>query len=606
MRAVRHVVAALLAAVVVTPSIASAQLLSPGDLAKEHAELEGLKNCTKCHEAGKQLSEALCLDCHTELKGRVAQGKGYHGRMPAAERACQKCHLDHQGRDFEMIEWPNGKREKFPHDKTGWALEGGHAKVECNTCHEPRLIKDPEIKKLQASKRKDTHLGLSTACRACHFDEHRGQEDERCEKCHDVVKWKPAKKFDHDDTQYPLRGLHVKVECNKCHPTAVDSNTAEEVFPKFVSREYLKMKGLAHERCTDCHTDPHDGRFGRDCESCHTVDGWKKIIKRLDETEFHDKTRFPLVGAHKSVKCTACHGPLPGMKQKFKGLAFARCDDCHYDAHVGQLGALAKKGADDCSKCHDLEAFFPARYELADHAKTKYPLEGAHEVAPCRGCHPKKEELAKKIDPKLLDLIRVRKRPKLFSFAFFRVTDTDDCAKCHEDVHAGQFAERMKKAAGCTTCHVVESFEKVKLDHDKDTNYPLTGKHRDAACAGCHVPGPVGKPAKNVVVYRGVDEACASCHPDVHFAQLAGPAPTTGCDGCHTTEEFAKTKFDHQDPRFTTFALDGAHADVACEKCHVEVAVTASAKARRYKPLPRDCAGCHDDYHDGAMRRYEP
>ncbi|MGZ7031219.1 MAG: cytochrome C, partial [Thermoanaerobaculia bacterium] len=40
------------------------QLLSPGPLSKPHARLEGSANCSQCHEAGKQVSAARCLQCH--------------------------------------------------------------------------------------------------------------------------------------------------------------------------------------------------------------------------------------------------------------------------------------------------------------------------------------------------------------------------------------------------------------------------------------------------------------------------------------------------------------------------------------------------------------
>ena len=38
----------------------SAQL-SPGDLANAHKNLEGLENCTKCHEIGKKVLPEKCL-----------------------------------------------------------------------------------------------------------------------------------------------------------------------------------------------------------------------------------------------------------------------------------------------------------------------------------------------------------------------------------------------------------------------------------------------------------------------------------------------------------------------------------------------------------------
>ena len=39
--------------------------MSPGDLTQYHADLEGLLNCTKCHDLGEGVSEAKCLDCES-------------------------------------------------------------------------------------------------------------------------------------------------------------------------------------------------------------------------------------------------------------------------------------------------------------------------------------------------------------------------------------------------------------------------------------------------------------------------------------------------------------------------------------------------------------
>ena len=37
-----------------------------------------------------------------------------------------------------------------------------------------------------------------------------------CENCHTQTSWKPIRaipEFDHNKTSYPLRGMHVKVDC---------------------------------------------------------------------------------------------------------------------------------------------------------------------------------------------------------------------------------------------------------------------------------------------------------------------------------------------------------------------------------------------------------
>ncbi len=55
---------ALLMAAIAVPAVAQ---LSPGDLARPHAGLEGMANCVSCHELGEGPSDRLCLDCHAEI-----------------------------------------------------------------------------------------------------------------------------------------------------------------------------------------------------------------------------------------------------------------------------------------------------------------------------------------------------------------------------------------------------------------------------------------------------------------------------------------------------------------------------------------------------------
>jgi hypothetical protein len=104
------------------------------------------------------------------------------------------------------------------------------------------------------------------------------------------------------------------------------------------------------------------------------------------------------------------------------------------------------------------------------------------------------------------------------------------------------------------------------------------------------------------VRYRPLETACAACHADPHLGQL-GPA---GCDRCHGTDAFSRTRFDHNDRDFTTFALSGGHAKVACDACHKLLPLPDGGKVRRYRPLPRDCEACHADFHRGQFRALAP
>ena len=65
-----------------------------------HAKLEG-KDCLKCHEAGKGVTAALCMECHKEIKTQVlTTKKGFH-YIANQNKSCTECHSDHKGRDYD-------------------------------------------------------------------------------------------------------------------------------------------------------------------------------------------------------------------------------------------------------------------------------------------------------------------------------------------------------------------------------------------------------------------------------------------------------------------------------------------------------------------------
>jgi hypothetical protein len=614
-RALPFVLLAILA------TAARADVFSPGPLSRAHTNLEGLPNCTKCHVAGEQLSEARCLECHSELRARVAEGRGLHGRIPKAERACERCHHEHQGREFALVDWGDGGRKGFDHARAGFALRGAHRKVDCARCHDRRLVSDPAVASVLAkAPDRATLLGAPQACVACHFDEHRGQLGADCARCHGEERWRPAARFDHVRTAYRLDGAHAKVRCDRCHPredAAAPANVAPRTPPVDAARA-VKYRGVAFATCTDCHKDPHVGRFGAACQRCHVVESWRKVTAAAAERAFHEKTRYPLRGAHATAACDACHPPAGEGKRRYRGLAFARCEDCHADAHLGQLAAVeppprspagprvraaattppATKGP-SCERCHGLDAWLPARFELEDHVTATYPLDGAHRTVGCAKCHPRDPALEKRFPAAERQRLAQRKRPVRVSLARLLVPKASDCRTCHADPHRGQLDGRMG-GDGCVACHATASWRQVRFDHAK-SRFPLTGKHAQAACASCH-----RRDAAGGTYDRPLPLACAGCHLDPHAGQLAR-AGETDCARCHETGGWkAPLRFAHAPP-FTAFTLDGKHRGLACDKCHPAVRVGAGAGARdvrRYRPLPTACAACHVDVHKGAFRRF--
>jgi hypothetical protein len=582
----------LAAALFLAAAGARADVFSPGPLAEAHADLEGLKNCTKCHVAGNKLSNDTCLACHKTTKKSIVEHRGIHGHLAPAELTCQKCHPEHLGRDADILWGPKGKKG-FDHAKTGYPLKGKHAEVKCEDCHNDRLIRDPAVRAARAKNPKQvTFLGLPTQCAQCHFDEHRGQLGNKCEKCHTEASWKPARGFNHAKTNFPLLGKHADVKCEKCHPDVKDEKTHADAPMKPYSETFMRMSPLAHAACTDCHKDPHEGRLGPNCTSCHSENDWKEVKSVSGERAFHEKTRYPLRGAHTTVDCKSCHGPFPGIKAVFKGMKFDHCTDCHVDAHLGGVGSPPQA----CDSCHNLASFKPAIYEPAAHVR--YPLEGGHFATACSACHRSDKTLESRAGPIRAFLEKRRRKDKVVLTRFRDLGDTRRCDTCHADVHRGQFAPRVKKA-GCADCHRVASFVEVNFDHNRESTFRLTGAHESAACNGCHTLDLGG-----VVRYKPLPGECASCHADPHAGQFADArTKATDCARCHTTSEWKQTTFVHWPP-FTNFILEGKHEGVECAACHPEVELGGGARAVHYRGIPTTCAGCHFDVHRGAFRGF--
>jgi hypothetical protein len=368
----------------------------------------------------------------------------------------------------------------------------GHAKLEkdCGNCHEP------------FSRKSQTRL-----CLACHKETtadrstgkgfHGRQPDaakQDCTHCHSDHKGRNAdivqldrETFNHAFTNFELRDAHKTVQCGGCHMQTV---------------KFRDTPG----RCFDCHktNDPHKGRLGEICESCHGEATWRRV-KSYD----HDKTKFPLHGAHRTVPCSACHGG-----ERYKGIGTA-CVDCHkiQDVHGGRYGAK-------CETCHDENKWSTIRF---DHNKaTKFPLRGAHAKVKCDTCHTG-------------DLYR----DKLGT----------TCISCHrkDDRHNGQLGNR------CERCHGEDNWRRVtSFDHDI-TRFPLIGRHAIVPCEECH----------RSLRFKGTPLNCASCHRDEHHEGRLG----ANCALCHNPNSWTRWRFDHDAQ--TRYPLTGAHRGLNCQVCHV-------------------------------------
>ncbi len=534
--------------------------ISPGPLAQPHAQLEGVRNCTQCHGTRKEEMTTHCLACHRDIAWLIDSGRGYHATVTA--QRCAACHPDHAGRDLALITWPGGDSGRFDHTKTGWPLEGAHAKVRCETCHRPALRITPVAALSQRRPGTGGWTGLDRRCASCHADPHRGTLSGACTDCHQLTAWKPATGFDHDSTAYELTGRHRDVACDQCHRglTAAVAKAGAPAVPAVFGP-------LPHAECSNCHRDPHGGRLGATCARCHSTAGFTSFTTATFD---HERTRYPLRGAHLSVRCDQCHDFRAGATQRDR--PFATCGGCHTDPHAGSA-TLAGKVV-DCAGCHTVSGFTPATYTVAQHATTRFALAGRHQTVACASCHIREPDRTKRV---ALGSAGVRMRPPL------------QCVGCHVDPHQGH----EDRIGACTTCHTLTAFRPSTVDAAAHTGYAfaLTGAHRAVPCAACH--RDLARPGTRPLLFAN-GSSCRDCHADPHggqFADTTGGHAVKACVDCHNTDAFTPAQFDHA--RDAQFSLSGGHAVVTCAACHRNGNGPGGRPAARYRGTPRACEACH-------------
>lgn len=543
--------------------------ISPGPLSLPHADLEGSDQCLKCHSQKKRISAGRCLDCHQLLREQLEEQRGFHATL--AEQGCERCHMEHHGKEFELVYWGEEGEADFDHDQTRFELQGAHARLSCRSCHKESLIRSKARLQQRGKDLSRTFLGLDgSACDSCHVDEHRGQfEDRSCTTCHNLEKWTEGSHFRHETARFLLLGKHRQVACDRCHARVpVDDSRPD-------AGTYSQYTGLPFSTCSDCHRDPHRGRLGSVCSQCHSENGWSPVDMRNFD---HGRTRFALEGAHRQTKCESCH-PTGVTKPPAR---FARCSDCHADHHLGQF-ADRPRGA-ECDACHDLNGFDPARFPIAAHQESGYPLAGAHLAVACDACHVPLD------GAQIQSLVRSRKiRPS---------RDTDKpvlrysypstlCTACHENPHESSL-DRFMLERDCLTCHEIAGWRRIDFNHGR-TDHDLQGGHQRAGCVDCH---RVGDPnhVRLQLQFDGLSQDCVACHEDPHAGQFAGTDHQTSCIRCHAFEAWKNPRFDHN--RDSSFSLDGVHVKVDCSACHPPE-VVGERTIIRYKPLGQECRDCH-------------
>lgn len=490
--------------------------------------------------------------------------------------------------------------------------------AKCLACH-------TEIREAIASKHGFHFANSSNTCLTCH-KEHLGKEAK-------ITKFSEAQ-FDHVKSGFPLKGKHGSLKCEQCHnDKSIKVAAVQKVLSGYPHKTYLGLD----PRCISCHTDRHKGKTGAECESCHGTNAWSPAAAFT-----HEKTKFTLVGKHKTVECAKCHeearkkGPTDPIL--FTTKTFADCTPCHANPHG------AKFSDKSCRSCHT-----PEGWKIVvsfNHSTTKFPLTGKHAAVTCEKCHtamagkrgqnidfktkefgdctpchssPHRMALQDKqcrschttsswgsrslvpFDHSLTKFNLVGKHVTVecekchkpvnnstFARRFFLSHRL--CTDCHTDYHEGQFSK--KYANDCAQCHTEQTFKPstFTLTKHAEAKFPLMGAHVAVPCNDCHIKNGATKPTFHFASTR-----CETCHSDKHKGEFAKFMAELSCGRCHSSQDWKIVSFDHV---ATRFPLIGKHLGVRCVECHKEQVVRGT-KVFLYQGSPLECQSCHTDVHAG-------
>jgi hypothetical protein len=323
-----------------------------------------------------------CADCHREppagdpraFRGTPQDCGACHADAHAgafAGTGCGECHDTTLFADVAHTDFEHGPR-------TGFALDGAHARATCESCH--RRTPAPDAAWRTFGRVADVFGEPTGDCATCHADAHDGRllDTDGCDDCHVTESFRLllAGRFEHArSTGVELRGAHAEADCAACHARTPVPDAAHRTFGRARA-----IFGEPLDDCSTCHADPHGGTFantGRtDCARCH--DETRFAPARPGSFEHAAATGYALDGPHAAPDCAACHPRTTGGR--FGRAPGTDCAACHVDPHVGQF---TRGGRTDCARCHA-----DATTLVFDHQRdARFALDEQHARLDCNACH---------------------------------------------------------------------------------------------------------------------------------------------------------------------------------------------------------------------------
>jgi len=303
--------------------------------------------CVTCHNGDYNNTPNTCVGCHQSDYNQTTNPS--HTALQFSTD-CASCHSEDAWTPASYEEHDNQYFPIYSGEHMGvWdqctdchTTPSNYAVYSCVICH-------------TANPTNQQHAGVNgyvfenSACLACHPD---GSANGA---------------FNHANSNFPLTGAHVTVDCIECHASGYQNTPTN---------------------CDACHLPDYNQssnpnhvslNLSTDCVACHTTEpDWNPAL-----FPDHDDY-YPLLGAHAGIsnQCVTCHnGDYNNTPNT--------CVGCHLDDYNGTNNPdhQAANFPQTCETCHNQNAWVPSTW---DHDDLYFPIySGRHEDEwnQCSDCH---------------------------------------------------------------------------------------------------------------------------------------------------------------------------------------------------------------------------
>ncbi len=395
---------------------------------------------------------------------------------------------------------------------TFYPLEGQHALLSCNTCHDRGTYKGTPDTCIQCHQQdlpadhyaadcsachtavswQDVHFdhgtGKATDCISCHADKAPvGHYSAQCSACHNTHNWTSVT-FNHDAAgatdcvtchSQDRPSNHFAGKCSTCHST--DGWTP------------ANFDHSANSDCASCHQgDKPANHYNGQCSSCHSTGNWQNAT--LDHSGLTD--------------CVSCHaGDAPA--QHYSG----QCSNCHAPGSSWRNASFSHTGYTDCRSCHAGDA----------------PSD--HFAGQCSNCHATNG----------------------WGGASFTHDGLTDCASCHAgNAPSGHYSGQ------CSNCHNTSGWSGASFTHDGLTDCAschagaAPSGHYSGQCSNCHNTSGWGGAS---FTHEGLTD-CISCH----LKDRPSEHDDGQCSNCHNTRSWEASD--------ASITNNVGWAEIDCNACH--------------------------------------